>query len=435
MSSFFEYLKRPLVQSLIVFVVLFIALVILAGTFDFSGVDIGGLLFLVSFICCALVAKSIYDTALMQNKIIELGAQLTDDISVSSQELYTELYQNSPVPYMLIDYAGHISSANLAACRLLNMPQSKVKGINIFEYLKSDSEDHLDLLIEKYKNKIPVGDETVKVIRVGGGEGWALLSLFYFTNYSNEHLGMLTLVDITRQKQVENAKSEFVSLASHQLRTPIAGIKWSAELLELDAGDSLTPKQKRYVERLLIGVNRMAVLVDDFLRVSRFELGTFQPEFTTVDLPNVIDSIVAEQTPRAIQKRIDTKTFYDETVRKVVTDGNLVRMIISNLYSNAIKYTREEGTVHIGYTQKDDTIHISVADNGMGIPVVEQEYVFSKLFRATNAVRNVPDGTGLGLYIAKEAVDVLKGKITFTSVENSGATFEIVLPLTVSEEN
>lgn len=103
-------------------------------------------------------------------------------------------------------------------------------------------------------------------------------------------------------------------------------------------------------------------------------------------------------------------------------------MIVTNLYSNATKYTRENGTIHLGFARKEDDLVISVADNGMGIPVADQSEIFSKLFRASNAARNVPDGTGLGLYIVRQAVSVLKGHITFTTAENVGTTFEVTLP-------
>jgi signal transduction histidine kinase len=262
---------------------------------------------------------------------------------------------------------------------------------------------------------------------------WVLLSLFSFSDISGHRIGLLTMVDITKQKRAEDAKSEFVSLASHQLRTPIAGMKWSAELLLMDNPDALTERQHKYIDRLLISIKRMAVLVDDFLRVSRFELGTFQAEYKTTSLTELFEEIVAEQAPRVMQKKLDVKTFFDESVDTIVTDPNLLRMIVTNLYSNATKYTRESGTIHLGFGRKDDTLVITVADNGMGIPADDQDQIFSKLFRAANAVRNVPDGTGLGLYIVREAVSVLKGQISFTTTENIGTTFEVILPLELPE--
>lgn len=433
MISLFPQIKEPSTRATVTFAGLFFFLILGIIIVNFLSLDLSHLSFLIALACCGLITKNVYDRAFSKQSEITLRQKLVKDISGSSQELYTQLYKNSPVPYILIDRDGIIDSGNVASSRLLGVPQIKVKDLNIFGRMQCESLDHLDLLINKYQSGISVSDETVQVKRMDGEFSWALMSLFQFTDDSGRQMGLMTLVDITKQKNIENAKTEFVSLASHQLRTPIAGIKWSAELLELDAGKTLTPQQKRYVDRLLTGVSRMALIVDDFLRVSRFELGTFQPEYVSIDLERTVHEIIAEQAPRVTQKKIEIKTFFDETIKTLVTDQNLLRMILSNLYSNAVKYTREEGTIHIGFSKKDDEIHLSIADNGMGIPMKDQDYIFSKLFRASNAVRNIPDGTGLGLYIVKQAVDVLRGRVSFTSVEDVGTTFEIVLPLSSLE--
>ena len=428
MESFPQKNNRAVKQAAVVFALLVCVVILIAIFVDFSGTDLVVLLFIAGTLCCVLVAKNVYDMAVLEQQSKIIKKSQAENLIISSQEMYTELYKNSPVPYLLIDREGTVRSGNLAAKRLLGISQGKIEGINVFTRIICDDLQHLDLLIEKYQNGIAISDETVRLTRNNETEAWALLSLFQFVS-GVEHLGLLTLVDITKQKQIENAKSEFVSLASHQLRTPIAGIKWSAELLQMDSPDTLTDRQRKYIERLLTSANRMALLVDDFLRVSRFELGTFQREYSTVNLTNFIKDIILEQTPKIEQKRIEVKTFFDGSVDSITSDQNLLRMIISNLLSNAIKYSREEGTIHVGFGKRNEDLVISVADNGMGIPVVDQDRVFSKLFRAANAVRSVPDGTGLGLYIVKQAVAVLGGNISFTSVENMSTTFEVVLPL------
>jgi PAS domain S-box-containing protein len=386
------------------------------------------LLFLTAILCSVFIAKNVFDTAVAEEFSIDVEKNFSEKLIFASRELYTELYQNSPVPYFLIDIDGQVRSANLAAHRLFGLSKGKMEGVNVFSRILSDEQSHLDMVVEKYRNGIPVSDEVVRVRRPNDAEAWALLSLFHFVSVK-EQLGLLTLVDISKQKQVENAKSEFVSLASHQLRTPIAGIKWSAELLQMDNPQNLTERQRKYIERLLTAAKRMALLVDDFLRVSRFELGTFQPEYVKVNLTDLINDIVLEHAGRIEQKHLDIKTFFDSDIASIVSDQNLLRMVITNLFSNAVKYTREGGTIHIGFGRKNDNLLISVADNGMGIPAEDQERVFGKLFRASNAVRQVPDGTGLGLYIVKEAIKVLGGSINFTSIENINTTFEITLPL------
>jgi two-component system sensor kinase FixL len=429
-----EQNKKAIIQALAVFSGLFGAIILLAIYYDFSQADLGGLLFLTAFLCCVFVAKNIYDIARVNEASVELKKNVVMDLDISPEELYLQLYKNSPVPYIIVDFEGHIKSANIAAVRILGETQTKVKGLNVFGRLHDDDLQHLDFLIEKYQNGIPVSDEMVRLKRPDHREVWVLLSLFGFTDISGLRIGLMTLVDITRQKKAEDAKSEFVSLASHQLRTPIAGMKWSAELLLMDNPDALTERQHKYIDRLLISIRRMALLVDDFLRVSRFELGTFQAEYKTVSLTELFEDIMSELTPKVQQKKLIVKTFFDESVDTIVTDPNLMRMIVTNLYSNATKYTPEKGTIHFGFGRKDDSIVITVADNGMGIPDEDQSEIFSKLFRASNAVRNVPDGTGLGLYIVREAVSVLKGQISFTTTENIGTTFEVILPLEFPEK-
>jgi PAS domain S-box-containing protein len=425
--------KKPLIHAFIVFIILSSGILFLTYFYDFSHIDLGGLLFLLAFLCTLFITKNVYDLGRTAAASEELKKHVVMDIAISPEELYVQLYKNSPVPYLIIDLEGHIKSANVSAVRMLGVTQVKVKGINIFSRLQSENLEHLDFLIEKFQNGIAISDETILLKRYDQRQVWVLLSLFSFSDISGHRIGLLTMVDITKQKRAEDAKSEFVSLASHQLRTPIAGMKWSAELLLMDNPDALTERQHKYIDRLLISIKRMAVLVDDFLRVSRFELGTFQAEYKTTSLTELFEEIVAEQAPRVMQKKLDVKTFFDESVDTIVTDPNLLRMIVTNLYSNATKYTRESGTIHLGFGRKDDTLVITVADNGMGIPADDQDQIFSKLFRAANAVRNVPDGTGLGLYIVREAVSVLKGQISFTTTENIGTTFEVILPLELPE--
>ena len=422
-------ISQPLFFSVTLFFILLLVIIIAGAVIDFTRFDVFGLLFMTAFVCCALIAKSVYDSLVVNEQIARTEVKIADSIAIDSEELHTQLYQNSPVPYMLLDTNGVVKSANIAAGRLYCETVNSLVGESVFESLFSEEADHIVVLQQKFKSGVPLSEETVQVHCKNGKTAWVLLSLFPYENAYGEKIGLLTLVDISKQKQIENAKAEFVSLASHQLRTPIAGIKWSAELLQMDPDKNLNEKQRRYVERLLTGVKRMALLVDDFLRVSRFELGTFQPEYKMVSLPTLFSEIIREQEDRVIKKNISIETFFDPNISELNTDPNLLRMAISNLYSNSVKYTKPGGTVHVGYKKIGNELHVSVADNGMGIPVADQERIFTKLYRASNATRNEPDGTGLGLYIVKEAIDVLRGKISFTSVENVSTTFDIILPI------
>lgn len=427
-----EWLKKnrtPLMHAIIVLIVLLVGILSVVVLTDVSEVDLQGLLVLSVVVVCLLIAKNVFDNSRQAIELEQIDASLKENDSFTSKALYLELYRNSPVPYLVIDHTGHVHSANLAASRLFGIPHQKMNALHIFSAIKCDPIDHIDLLEQRFKNGIPFSDEKVQVLRDDNEDRWAMMSLLPIVHLPGSNIGLMTLVDVTKQKKIEDAKTQFVSLASHQLRTPIAGMKWSAELLQMDSPHTLTDRQRKYIDRLLLSVHRMAVLVDDFLRVSRFELGTFVPEFVSFNVKDLLEDVLLEQAARVDQKELTVKSFHDTELEVMVSDKNLVRMIITNLFSNAVKYTKNKGTIHIGYKQKEDALVISVVDNGIGIPSSDQERIFSKLFRARNAVRDVPDGTGLGLYIVKEAVDVLKGRITFTSAEGMGTTFEVTLPL------
>jgi len=411
-----------------VFFVLFGGVVCLVLFYDFSAMNLGALLFIVSFLCCVFIAKNMYDVTMSQVPATAVSVLATP---ADSQSLYTQLYQKSPVPYFVIDTQGIVISANTSAARLLGVQQQRVIGLNLFSLLDSEQAEHHDFLIDKFNSGVGISDEIVRIKRADKREAWAMLSLFQFINEFDEKQGLLTLVDITKQKKAEDAKSEFVSLASHQLRTPIAGMKWSAELLQLDSPDTLTPRQVKYLDRLHMSITRMSVLVDDFLRVSRFELGTFQADYQTIVLADLFNDVLTELAETAQHKNLVVNSDYDASVKNFVTDPNLLRMVVTNLYSNAVKYTPSGGTVTLGFTHDKNMLRIRVTDSGMGIPTADQEGIFSKLFRASNAVRDVPDGTGLGLYIVREAVAVLRGKATFKSVEGIGTTFDVQIPFEV----
>lgn len=417
--------KSAFFVALGVFLLLFGGVMTLALFYDFSGIDLAGLLFLVSFLCCVIASKNIYDLTMMN----EGEPKSRHTLLGATQSLYTQLYQKSPVPYFVIKPDGEILSANTAAARLLGTEQKRMCGKNVFEMISTEDESHKSFLIEKFKSGVGVSDELVSVQRQDNRELWALFSLFRFENNFAEQQGLLTLVDITKQKKAENAKTEFVSLASHQLRTPLAGMKWSAELLQMDSPETLTDKQHKYLNRLMESISRMSTLVDDFLRVSRFELGSFKADTETVVLEKLITDVTSEQKETAKHKGIEVELLFDPAVTEIITDPNLLRMIVTNLFSNSVKYTPAGGTATISYKEEDGLLHISVSDTGMGIPVGDQDQIFSKLFRAANAVHDVPDGTGLGLYIAREAVSVLRGRINFTSAEGQGTTFDVWLPL------
>lgn len=345
-----------------------------------------------------------------------------------SQQLYEELFLNSPTPYILATTGGKVITPNLAAIRIFGVVEGALDGKNLFDFLAAENESHLSLIPAKIEKGIYINDEEVRILRPDGTFKWAFLSGFPIEGFGRKQFALITLVDITRQKQIDQVKTEFVSLASHQLRTPISSLKWNIELLTSERTGTLNEKQQKYTEKIERAAERMDALVADFLNVSKLELGTFAPRAKQLDIKMQFESIFDEFIEKIESKGLQVLTNYDESIPTMVVDKRLFRMVMSNLISNAVKYTPNGGTVTVGYSGNNRRITFTIADTGMGVPKADQEMLFTKLFRAKNAREQVPDGTGLGLYVVKQAVEVMKGEISFVSKENEGTTFEVVLP-------
>jgi len=247
-----------------------------------------------------------------------------------------------------------------------------------------------------------------------------------------EFLGAVEIFrDSTKEKAVDKAKTEFVSLASHQLRTPLTAINWYAEMLLAGDAGAITPAQERYLKEIYSGNQRMVELVNALLNVSRLELGTFVIEAEPTDAVVLTQSVIREQEPLLQEKQIKLATSFEKNLPLIKVDPKLLRMIVQNLVSNAIKYTPNNGQIDltIGMGTENNEIRLTVSDTGYGIPKDQQDKIFTKLFRADNARSKDTEGTGLGLYIVKSIVEHSGGKVWFESVEHKGTIFTVTLPV------
>ena len=238
--------------------------------------------------------------------------------------------------------------------------------------------------------------------------------------------------DVTKEKEIDRTKTEFVSLASHQLRTPLSSINWYTEmLLDGDAG-AISKQQKTYLNEIYRGNQRMVELVNSLLNVSRLDLGTFEIILKKIQLRSIINSIIDEMKPTLNEKNQKIITKYPKIIHKFNFDPKLLRIIMQNLISNAIKYSPDDSEIGIKFLYNPKNIKstyvIEVSDNGYGIPDNQKEKIFEKLFRADNVRDKDTEGTGLGLYIVKSILEEAGGNISFTSKENKGTTFMVTLP-------
>ena len=233
-------------------------------------------------------------------------------------------------------------------------------------------------------------------------------------------------------KQLDDLKSDFVSLVTHQLRTPLSGIRWSLSMLLNNEMGELNPDQKLYLMKTYESNNRMISLINDMLNADRVDSGTLKFKFTLTDLVDLLDNVLVELWPHASKKNVKLKFFPREEVPKVLIDPENMRVVLQNLLDNAIKYSRDGTEVRVGVKKIGDDVEIAVQDYGIGIPLDHQSKIFTRFFRAPNAVHTETDGSGLGLYIVESIVKKHHGTIRFTSTENESTTFYVTLPLNKS---
>lgn len=219
----------------------------------------------------------------------------------------------------------------------------------------------------------------------------------------------------SKLQELDKLKDDFVSMASHQLRTPLTAINWYTELLGSDKNNPLNKEQRGYVQQIAIGSKRMVEMVIALLNVSRIELGTFAVDPKSTDIISIMQTVVEELQPLIIEKRLRVTTKMKDEIPQIMVDPNLFRMIYQNLLTNAVKYTPDNGSVSIYHALQGENVFISVYDTGYGIPKEEQQKIFSKLFRAENVQAKDTQGTGLGLYIIKSIIEQSGGKIWFDS--------------------
>ena len=240
--------------------------------------------------------------------------------------------------------------------------------------------------------------------------------------------------DITVEHSVDRMKSEFISLASHQLRTPLSAVKtYSHMLLEGYMGD-LVPAQKKSLRTILSATNRMNELVNLLLNVTRVESGSIAMNVKRHNLQRLAEEVVKEMQIPAKEKDIALHLKLPKQPLSVKTDNLLAKEILINLVNNAVKYTPEGGEVTITLSKRTNDAVFAVKDTGVGIPAYSQDHIFTKFFRAQNVVKQETTGTGLGLYLVKGLVDTLGGNVWFNSKENEGSTFYFSLPLKTSQK-
>ncbi len=333
-----------------------------------------------------------------------------------------------------IDKNQHITVWNRSAEQLFGVTREKATGRSLSECIKLSREheegkkiDPIEAVLSGKQVSMVLDDQIAT--HTNGRTTPVGYSIAMIPDRSNKPAGAVIVIrDTTKEKEIDLAKTEFVSLASHQLRTPLSAINWYAEMLMNGDAGKMNTEQMDYLKEIYHGNQRMTELVNSLLNVSRLELGTLAIEPKATDIVEIIDSVLDE-----VKKQVEEKTLQIKknvaAVGQVSVDPKLTRMIVQNLLTNAIKYTPNNGTITVELEKKKKNLELRIGDTGYGIPKHQQSKIFTKLFRADNVREKIADGTGLGLYIIKMILETGGGSISFKSVENKGTTFFVSIPL------
>jgi two-component system phosphate regulon sensor histidine kinase PhoR len=338
-------------------------------------------------------------------------------------------------PIIVLDKDNKITLINPATREILGLTDG-VFGQEVSNENNYSINNFKDIIKKDYKVNVKegTGEEDILqeelTIEYRGEELTFKVSTAKVIDNKGEYLGVMKLFyNMTQEKMVEKLKSEFITVAAHQFRTPLSATKWVIKMvLDGDAGE-LSQEQQRFLLQGYRSNERVIKLVNDMLNASRIEEGRFGYVFKKEDLHEIIEAAQKHVADLAKEKEINIKVYIPIGLPPLEIDKEKILLVFQGLLDNAIKYTPQKGKIDIHVDQEVNQARIKVKDTGVGIPQKEQGKVFSKFFRATNVVRMETDGSGLGLFIAKNIIEKHGGKMTYKSEEGKGTEFDFTIPI------
>jgi PAS domain S-box-containing protein len=382
----------------------------------------------------------------LKQKINELKAseksisEAHNDLTLLEKELKGEhnrisaIIANFSDPIVFVDNSGLLKLFNPAAQKILKIDKkdmnTKISSTNNFslDNFAKVFACSFEVKTGEETQFVAEGEEEFKVQHKG-----QTLTFKVSTNKVVDRgyfLGTMKIfTNLTREKEIDKLKSEFITIAAHQLRTPLAAIKWVFKLVLDEEAGKINEEQKQYLNKGYQSNERIINLVNDMLDVSRIEEGRFGYSFAKENfletLEEVLDNLKGQVKEREIN--LDVKT--PKEVPLMTLDRSKITLVLQNLLENAVKYTPNNGTVKVKVEVGKNNLKVTIKDNGVGIPEEAQKKIFSKFFRAQNVMRMQTEGSGLGLFIVKNIIQKHGGKISFNSTEGKGSEFVFQLPL------
>ena len=345
-------------------------------------------------------------------------------IMKNEEQVLTAIIANFVDGLLFFNRENKLSLINPRAEKIFGVRKQDLVGVSISELVGTPAFEFLEYLLGEgagilFKKEVFLKKNLileVSIIPIAG---------------KHQRLGSLIILhDITREKRIERMKTEFVSLAAHQLRTPLSAIKWSLRMILDEQSGRLSPDQVGFLEKAYQSNERMIGLIDDLLNVAKIEEGKhiYNPVFA--DFEPIIQFVISSRREEIKDKELKVEFKRPQKLLpRIKIDVSKIRLVIQNLLDNAIKYTPHGGSVIISLKQINRKIECSIKDTGVGIFKEEHERVFGKFFRGTNVIKMETEGSGLGLFIAKNIVEAHKGKLWFESEPGKGSVFYFRLPI------
>ena len=376
----------------------------------------------------------------MAGRLRHIYEHLEEEVRERTRDLQTQFAIDKGIldgvqqGILLVDREGNIMQVNPAACLLLQREEESIVGARaqtVVDMRTHRGETLADehAIVTCLRTRAVVHSDPAAHVSLARPDGTLLPILYVATPFLQEGnpLGCIVVIhDVTEERQIDYMKSDFITLASHQLRTPLSSIRWYLDLFLEEK--NVSTDQQGYLTEMQHALDRMVNLLNALLHAARLEGEGVTPAQQSVDLAGIVTEMVETMQEQARATGVTCVMSVPSRAVTLCTDGALLRIILQNLISNALKYSRQGTTVTVRLIEENNEATIDVQDEGVGIPLSEQHRVFQKFFRAQNVRTMDTDGSGLGLYITKSMIDRLKGRISFRSVEGKGTRFTIGFP-------
>jgi len=388
------------------------------------------------------------DRRLKEQKMVEKSMlKAFSDLKIERKKVEDErnktvaIINNFIDPIIVIDIYGKLNLFNPSAEQIFGIIKGDL-GKKVVKEKNYSMENFKSIIKKDYKvrgNKElksnDPNEEEVIIEFMGQELTYKVITAEVVDNY-NKPLGIMKIFyNLTREKMIDQMKSEFISIAAHQLRTPLSAIKWVIKmLLDGDMG-KLNDEQSKILFKGYRSNERIINLVNDMLNVSRIEEGRFGYSFGRENFEEALKIVIDNLDNQIKEKNLDLKIIKPKKIPLVYMDKQKMVLVLQNLIENSVKYTPENGKIEVSLEPGKRFVNVSVKDSGVGVPEKDQIKLFTKFFRAENVIKMQTEGSGLGLFMVKNIIEKHGGDISVKSKEGEGTEMNFTLPLNAEREN